>query len=112
VKNVEFVFCSNAEILRLNKKFLGHEYHTDILTFDLQSADGIESEVYISLPTVRKNSTLYNTPFQNELYRVIIHSVLHLCGYRDDKIALKKIMHDKQEDYLIKYLDLLKNRQP
>ena len=106
MKNVEFIFCSDAEILKLNKKFLGHNYHTDILTFDLGSASGIESEVYISLPTVRKNSTFYNTPFQNELYRVIIHGVLHLCGYRDDRNALKTIMHDKQEDYLTRYLEL------
>ncbi|MCR4919850.1 MAG: rRNA maturation RNase YbeY [Prevotella sp.] len=93
VGDIGYLFCSDEHILQVNRQYLGHDYYTDIITFDYCEGDVISGDLVISLDTVRTNSQLYDqhydsrrfsSPYEAELYRVIIHGVLHLCG-QDDK---------------------------
>lgn len=86
-------------MLALNKKFLDHQYYTDTLSFTLQKTP-LVAEIYISIDRVRENSTQMNISYQTELLRVIIHSCLHLCGYKDSSPTLKYRMTKLQEKYL------------
>jgi rRNA maturation RNase YbeY len=100
---VSFIFCSDEYLLGLNKEFLNHDTLTDILTFTLSDISlPIISEVYISVERVKDNSRLFNVEFLDELYRVMIHGVLHLCGYSDHTPELKSQMTMKENYYLEK----------
>ena len=83
IGNLCYVFVSDEKILEINKKFLQHAYYTDIITFDDSADNTISGEMYISIDTVRANANDYQTDFRNELLRVMVHGVLHLCGYND-----------------------------
>ena len=100
LEKVDVLFCSDIYLLDLNKKFLRHDFFTDTITFNY-NLDGnpVIGEVYISLDRIKDNAIVYKTNYQEELKRVIIHGVLHLCGYSDKK-KHKKVMTIKQEDYL------------
>lgn len=90
VGDINVILCDDPYILEINNQFLGHDYYTDIITFDYCEGDYINGELYISVDTVRANSVEYSQDFQDELHRVIIHGVLHLCGlddHCDDDIA-------------------------
>lgn len=100
--DISYTFCSDAFLLALNKKFLKHNTLTDIITFQYPGKK-ISSEIFISIPRVRENARKFNVSFENELHRVMIHGVLHLCGYKD-KTAIKKEEMRKKEDL---YLSLL-----
>jgi probable rRNA maturation factor len=101
--SVNYIFCSDKELLRLNNEFLNHNYYTDILTFDLsESKEKVIAEIFISLDRVRENASQFKTPIKRELHRVIIHGVLHLCGY-SDKTKTEMLKMRKAED---KYLSL------
>lgn len=93
IKNISIVFCSDEEILAVNKEFLGHDYFTDIITFEYTINRLIEGELYISLETVYANAQQFNVLPYNELYRVIAHGVLHLCGENDKTEKQKRSMH-------------------
>ncbi|MDU1889742.1 MAG: rRNA maturation RNase YbeY [Dysgonomonas sp.] len=84
IGEVAYIFCSDDKILEVNKQYLQHDYYTDIITFDFEEEDLVSGEIYISLDTVRSNSEQFNTNYDEELHRVIIHGILHLCGI-DDK---------------------------
>ncbi len=96
---INFIFCSDHFLLELNKKFLRHNTLTDILTFQYPSKE-LTGEIYISIPRIRDNSKNLNVAFENELHRVMIHGVLHLCGYKDKKAGEKKKMREKENYYL------------
>ncbi len=101
LSQVSFIFISDEEILELNRKHLQHDYYTDILTFDLsESQESIFSEIYISIDRVRENAKQLNTPSSQELLRVIVHGVLHLCGYGDKKKSEISLMRQKEDHYL------------
>jgi probable rRNA maturation factor len=98
---VNIVFCNDKIIKEYNNEFLKHDYETDIITFhDIDEEDNIEGELLISLDTVDSNSIRYKTDFEQELKRVIIHGVLHLCGYRDKTDYEKSKMRRKENFYL------------
>ncbi|MDE6702860.1 MAG: rRNA maturation RNase YbeY, partial [Muribaculaceae bacterium] len=78
-----YIFCDDEKILEVNRKFLNHDYFTDIITFDYSRGKLISGDMFISLDTVRSNSELVGQPYDVELRRVIIHGVLHLCGIND-----------------------------
>ncbi len=80
---IGYLFCDDDRILEVNRQFLGHDYYTDIITFDYSSGRKISGDLYISLDTVRSNSEKFGTDYSEELHRVIIHGVLHLCGIND-----------------------------
>lgn len=84
VGRISYVFCSDDRILDVNKQFLQHDYYTDIITFDYSQQDVISGDIFISLDTVKTNAEKYGEAYERELYRVIIHGVLHLCGQKDE----------------------------
>ena len=98
--NITYIFCSDAEILRINQSYLKHDYYTDIITFDYSEGDKISGDLFISLETVKTNSEKFKTGFDEELRRVMIHGILHLCGYEDKTSEKKKIMRGKEDDAL------------
>lgn len=96
-------FCSDDEIKIYNKKYLSHDYETDILTFYYgNNENSIDSDILISVDTVTKNSKRFKTETENELLRVVIHGILHLCGYEDYDKAQKNLMKKKENFYLEK----------
>ena len=102
-----FVFTNDENILEMNKKFLGHDYYTDVISFDYSDESKVNGEIYVSIETVRRNAIEYKVNIDEEIMRVLIHGVLHLCGYRDTEIDEKKNMFLKQERLLQEYKKLL-----
>jgi probable rRNA maturation factor len=99
--SIDFIFCSDDYLLEINKNFLNHSDLTDIITFNLsENKTDIIGEVYISTDRVKENAELYQTSFLNELYRVMFHGALHLCGYRDKSPKDKEQMTKKEDAYL------------
>jgi len=100
IGDLSFVFTDDHYLLELNKKYLNHDFYTDILTFDNSSGITINGDVFISVDRVRENASQFNQPFERELARVMAHGLLHMMGYDDKNAASRKIMKDK-EDYAI-----------
>ena len=106
IRNLCYIFVSDEIILDINKKYLQHDYYTDIITFDDSSGNSISGEMYISIDTVKSNAKEYHTDFRNEFFRVMVHGLLHLCGYRDktsDEKKQMRVTEDKYLDQLISY---------
>lgn len=100
-KEIVYIFTTDDFLLNLNRQFLNHDTLTDILTFKMSDIDDpICSEIYISIQRVVENSSNLRVNFLNELYRVMIHGVLHLCGYHDNSPRLKAEMRDREDFYL------------
>lgn len=103
-KSVSYIFCTDDYLLKLNQKYLSHDTLTDILTFTLSGTSlPIVSEIYISVERVKENATELNVTYESELLRVMIHGILHLCGYEDLSDAEKSEMRLKEDYYLSKY---------
>lgn len=102
--SLDFIFCSDEYLLKINQDFLKHDYYTDIITFEL-SASGMPTagEIYISIDRVKENAITHHQSFTDELHRVIFHGVLHLCGYKDKSKAAKAEMTRKENYYLERY---------
>ena len=83
VGEIAYIFVDDEEILRVNREYLQHDYYTDIITFDYTEGDTISGDLFISLDTVRTNAEQYGKLYEEELHRVIIHGILHLCGIND-----------------------------
>jgi len=99
---LNIIFCSDEHLLKINREYLQHDYLTDIITFD-QSEEprAVEGDIFISVDRVRENAKLYAATFLHELHRVIIHGVLHLCGYKDHTDEDRHQMREKEDFYLI-----------
>ena len=82
--DIAYIFCGDEKILEVNREYLDHDYYTDIITFDYCEGDTISGDLFISLDTVRSNAEMVGATYEQELHRVIIHGILHLCGI-DDK---------------------------
>lgn len=100
---LNYVFCSDRELLKINREYLGHNEYTDIITFDLSESPAILGEIYISVNRVKDNSKKWGNSFTSELHRVIFHGVLHLCGYGDKNESMSRIMREKENFYLNQY---------
>ena len=96
VGDVSFIFCDDIKILEINKQFLNHDYYTDVITFDYTEGDVIGGDIFISLETVESNAKEFLTTFDNELKRVMIHGILHLCGQNDKTPEEKQEMRYKE----------------
>lgn len=83
VGEIGYLFCDDEYILSVNRQYLGHDYYTDIITFDYCEGDVLNGDLVISLDTVHTNADLFGKPYEEELHRVIIHGILHLCGQND-----------------------------
>ena len=92
VGEVGYLFCDDEKILEVNREYLQHDYYTDIITFDYDEGDQINGDLVISLDTVRTNAELFGKTYEEELHRVIIHGILHLCGINDKGPGEREIM--------------------
>lgn len=104
LNSLNCIFCNDKTLLSINKKYLNHNELTDIITFDLSDDDSIQGEIYISIERVKENAGQLNLTLKEELLRVIFHGVLHLCGYGDKSLKEKKIMREKEDYYLNRFL--------
>ena len=100
VGNINYIFCSDERELEVNREFLGHDYYTDVITFDYSTASTLNGDIFISLDTVRSNAEMVGVPFEQELLRIIIHGVLHLTGQGDKTPETKTQMTAKEEKAL------------
>lgn len=100
--DITVVFCSDTALLEINRRYLSHDYYTDIITFDYTDTEKkiISGDLMISIDTVRANAQTFGVPFENELARVIIHGVLHLLGYGDKTPEEEAHMHALEDKYL------------
>lgn len=101
VGEIAYIFCSDEKILEVNKEYLQHDYYTDIITFDYDEGDIISGDLFISLDTVRTNSEQFNTEYDEELHRTIIHGILHLCGINDKGPGEREIMEAAENKALL-----------
>ena len=92
VGELNYIFCDDEKILAVNREFLQHDYYTDIITFDYSEEDVISGDLFISLDTVRTNAQQVDATYEEELLRVIIHGILHLCGIDDKGPGEREIM--------------------
>ena len=92
VGEIGYLFCNDEHILEVNREYLGHDYYTDIITFDYCEGHVLSGDLVISLDTVRSNAELFQKTYEEELHRVIIHGVLHLCGINDKGPGEREIM--------------------
>ena len=97
---VDYIFCDDNYLGKINYKYLKHKTLTDIITFNYNDGNLISGDIFISIERVRENANAYSDSFRNELHRVMIHGVLHLCGYNDKTNDEKAIMRQKEDYYL------------
>jgi rRNA maturation RNase YbeY len=98
--SIVYIFCNDEIILEINQQYLQSDYYTDIITFDYSESAVLSGDIYISLDTVKSNSEKFNTNFLEEIHRVIIHGILHLCGYKDKTPKEQKMMRAKEDEAL------------
>lgn len=103
VGEIGYMFVSDEKILEVNREYLGHDYYTDIITFDYDEGDVISGDLVISLDTVRTNAELFGKSYDEELHRVIIHGILHLCGINDKGPGEREIMEKAEDNALEMY---------
>lgn len=95
--DITYVFCNDEYLLNVNREYLDHDYYTDIITFDYTEGNIISGDIFISIDRVRDNALSFDVSFVDELHRVIIHGILHLCGYKD-KSEIEASTMRKMED--------------
>jgi probable rRNA maturation factor len=97
---INFIFCTDEYLLEINQEYLQHDTLTDIITFPYQDPPTVEGDIYISIERVRENASTYGVSFERELQRVMIHGVLHLCGFGDKTAEEKTAMTAKEDESL------------
>ena len=100
VGEIAYIFVDDEKILEVNRQYLGHDYYTDIITFDYCEGDVISGDLFISLDTVRTNAERVGATYEEELHRVIIHGILHLCGINDKGPGEREIMEAAEDKAL------------
>lgn len=100
---IAYIFCSDNRILEINKQYLTHDYFTDIITFDYSEGSIISGDIFISVETVRSNAAEFGVSFEQELLRILIHGILHLCGQDDQTPELRAEMVNKENSALEKF---------
>lgn len=103
--SLNYIFCTDNQLLKINRQFLQHDFYTDIISFELSNKqESLKGEVYISVDRVKENATYHSEPFQRELHRVLFHGALHFCGYKDKTKTDASIMRKREDKYLKEYL--------
>lgn len=103
IGEINFIFCTDAYLRKMNKQYLQHDYNTDVITFDnSDEAKTISGDIFISIDRIRANAKDFKTTFNDELHRVMVHGVLHLLGYDDKTEKLKREMREMEEACLKK----------
>ncbi len=100
VIEVQYIFCDDDYLLKINQDFLQHDYYTDIITFDNSIGKKIEGEIYISTNRIKENAIEYQVSFEEELNRVLIHGILHLLGFKDKTTEEQDLMTKKENEAL------------
>jgi probable rRNA maturation factor len=104
LNNLNYIFCSDKVLLRINRKYLGHNFYTDVVTFNLSSSPKeILADIYISVDRIKENAKSFQIPIKEELHRVMFHGLLHLCGYNDKTEHQKGLMKKMEDFYLTLY---------
>ena len=98
--DISYIFCSDEKILEVNRQYLQHDYYTDIITFDCCEGDRLSGDLFISLDTIRTNAEQFGAAYDDELHRVIIHGILHLCGINDKGPGEREIMEKAENKAL------------
>lgn len=100
--DIAIVCCSDDYLLEVNRSYLNHDYYTDIITFDYTDNQVVSGDLMISVDRIRDHAVKYSVSFEDELHRVMVHGVLHLCGYKDKRKNDKELMTSKENHYLKK----------
>lgn len=97
---INYIFCDDEYLLKVNQDFLQHDYYTDVITFDYVKGKTIAGDIFVSLPRISENAETHSKDFNVELHRVLAHGILHLCGYKDKTDDEMKEMRNKEDYYL------------
>ena len=100
VGEINYIFCDDEYLLKVNQDFLQHDYYTDVITFDYVKGKTIAGDIFVSLPRISENAETHSKDFNLELHRVLAHGILHLCGYKDKTEEEIKEMRNKEDYYL------------
>jgi rRNA maturation RNase YbeY len=100
VGEIAYIFCSDEQLLEINKEFLNHDYYTDIITFDYSETDVVSGDMFISIDRIKDNAKILGVAYQEELHRVIIHGILHLLGNKDKTETESENMRKLEDDCL------------
>lgn len=103
VGDINYIFVDDETMLYINRRFIGHDYYTDHIGFDYSQGNALSGDIYISLDTVRTNSELFGVTFDQELRRIIIHGLLHLCGLRDKTDEERDHMQQAEDKALTQF---------
>lgn len=104
LQSLNYIFCSDRQLLEINRQYLNHDFYTDIISFELSSKGApVEGEIYISIERVKDNALTIGETLQKELLRVIFHGALHLCGYKDKTKEQIRKMREKEDFYIALY---------
>ena len=101
--DINYIFCDDEYLLEINQKYLNHDTLTDIISFDYSVGKILHGDIFISIPRVVENASKYKVTFTQELLRVIIHGILHYCGYKDKEKKDKDMMRSKEDFYVAQY---------
>lgn len=99
IDSINYIFCNDDYLLKINKEYLNHDYYTDVISFPYSSSP-IKGDIFISIDRVKENSQNFDSDFQTELHRVMVHGLLHFIGYNDKDEASKKEMNAKENHFL------------
>lgn len=97
---INYIFCDDEYLLKINQDYLQHDYYTDIITFDYVKGKTVAGDIFVSLQRVNDNAISHKKEFDNEFHRVLAHGILHLCGYKDKTESEEKLMRNKEDFYL------------
>lgn len=100
---INYIFCDDEYLLKVNQDYLQHDYYTDIITFDYVKGKTISGEIFVSLQRISDNASTLSKNYEEELRRVLAHGILHLCGYKDKTEEEEQLMRNKEDFYITKY---------
>ena len=100
---INYIFCDDEYLLKVNQDYLQHDYYTDIITFDYVKGKTISAEIFVSLQRISDNASTLSKNYEEELRRVLAHGILHLCGYKDKTEEEEQLMRNKEDFYITKY---------
>lgn len=103
--DINYIFCDDEYLLKVNQDYLDHDYYTDIITFDYVKGKTISGDIFVSLPRILDNASTLSQDFESEFRRVLAHGLLHLCGYKDKTEEEASTMRQKEDFYINRYLN-------
>jgi len=105
VAQINYIFCSDDYLLKLNQEYLSHDYYTDIITFNYNELSYLSGDIFISVDRVKENALLFGIDYEMEFLRVLVHGVLHLIGFNDSTDTEEKIMREKEDEHINLFLN-------